>query len=103
MCEEWKIRLEQLKAGNDDYVHFAKLVEGKGHWMDRVDAEALDWVRQYNRNTFPKKITWHFNQDRRFSFYNIFLIHNHLQSNINHNYDKKIIDFQDNLNKLCEN
>jgi len=40
------------------YVHQTHIVEGKAHWMDRVDTVAVDWMAQYRRNPYPEKIVW---------------------------------------------
>jgi poly(3-hydroxybutyrate) depolymerase len=58
-AEDWKNKLAELQqADPQGYTHFVKLHEGKGHWMDRQDAEAIAWMHQYSRNRFPKKIVW---------------------------------------------
>lgn len=58
-AQQWKEKLEALQAQDPEgYVHFVKLHEGKGHWMDRQDAEALPWMAKYTRNRYPKKIVW---------------------------------------------
>jgi hypothetical protein len=59
IAQEWGERLDVLQeADPEGYVHWAKLHEGKGHWMDRQDAEALPWMAQYTRNPFPTSIVW---------------------------------------------
>ena len=40
------------------YVHQTHIIKGKGHWMDRVDAQALPWMAQFRRNPYPEKIVW---------------------------------------------
>ncbi|MBU6175424.1 MAG: polyhydroxyalkanoate depolymerase, partial [Planctomycetes bacterium] len=56
---QWKEALEQLrKSDPQGYLHFVKLHEGKGHWMDRQDAEAIAWMHPNVRNRFPRKIVW---------------------------------------------
>ncbi len=58
-AEDWKTKLAELQqADPQGYTHFVKLHEGKGHWMDRQDAEAIAWMHQHTRNRFPKKIVW---------------------------------------------
>jgi predicted esterase len=58
-AQQWKEKLALLQSADPDgYVHFVKLHEGKGHWMDRQDAEALPWMSQFTRNRYPKKIVW---------------------------------------------
>jgi len=56
---EWKEKLAALqKADPDGYVHQAVVHEGKGHWMDKEEASALDWMATFTRNPHPKKIVW---------------------------------------------
>jgi hypothetical protein len=56
---EWGKKLDDLqKADPDGYVHMAKLHEGKPHWMDREDAEAVPWMAKFTRNPFPSRIVW---------------------------------------------
>ena len=40
------------------YVHETHIVEGKAHWMDRVDTVAVAWMAQHTRNPYPEKIVW---------------------------------------------
>lgn len=42
----------------DGYIHESHIIEGKGHWMDRLDAAALPWMSQYRRNAWPRHIVW---------------------------------------------
>jgi len=59
VAREWGQRLDQLEADDPDgYAHVVKLHSGKGHWMDRQDAEALDWLAQFRRTPFPKRVVW---------------------------------------------
>lgn len=59
VARDWGTQLDQLQAADPEgYVHVAKLHEGKGHWMDRQDAEAIPWMAQYTRQPFPKRIVW---------------------------------------------
>ena len=59
IAAEWKDKLAELRTGDPEgYEHFVKLHEGKGHWMDRQDAEALPWMAKFERNTLPSKIVW---------------------------------------------
>ncbi len=59
IAKQWQGKLEDLrKADPEGYVHFVKLHEGKGHWMERQDAEALTWMQGFVRNSFPKRIVW---------------------------------------------
>lgn len=59
IAKDWKGLLEQLqKEDPSGYIHWVKIHEGKGHWMDRQDAEAIPWMAQYTRNTAPSRIVW---------------------------------------------
>ena len=59
VCEAWGKQLDELhKADPEGYEHYWKMHEGKGHWMDRQDAEALPWMVKFTRSTAPKKIVW---------------------------------------------
>ncbi len=59
VAEEWKVKLDDLeKADPKGYVHQVKLHEGKGHWMDRRDAEALPWMAKKTREPVPLKVVW---------------------------------------------
>lgn len=40
------------------YPHWVKVHEGKGHWMDREDAEAIPWLARHSRDPFPRRIVW---------------------------------------------
>lgn len=56
---QWKQKLADLqKADPEGYVHWVKIYEGKGHWMDREDAAAVPWLAKHTRNPFPKRIVW---------------------------------------------
>ena len=59
IAAEWAMKLEDLqKQDPKGYVHFVKIHEGKGHWMDRKDAQAIPWMAQYTRDPFPSRIVW---------------------------------------------
>jgi hypothetical protein len=56
---EWKTKLDELqKADPEGYEHEVQIHENKGHWMDREDAVAVEWMAKHTRNTSPKKIVW---------------------------------------------
>lgn len=51
--------MDSLSAAHPGkYIHSNNIIEGKGHWMDCVDAAALGWMAQYRRNPYPKEIVW---------------------------------------------
>lgn len=58
-AKEWEAKLSDLhRQDPDGYIHQVTLHQGKGHWMDRQDAVALDWMAKYTRQAFPKRIVW---------------------------------------------
>lgn len=48
--------LQTADAGG--YVHDTHVVDGKPHWMDLRDAQAVPWMAQYTRNPYPRYIIW---------------------------------------------
>ena len=56
-------------ADPQGYFHETHIVKGKGHWMDRVDAQAVPWMAQFKRNPYPDKIAWRQESVVRTSFY----------------------------------
>ncbi|MFI5380674.1 MAG: alpha/beta hydrolase [Tepidisphaerales bacterium] len=59
VAAEWGKKLDDLqKADPDGYVHLVKLHEGKSHWMDREDAEAVPWMAKFTRNPLPSRVVW---------------------------------------------
>ena len=51
--------MDSLSAAHPGkYPHSNNIIEGKGHWMDRVDTAAIGWMAQYRRNPYPKQIVW---------------------------------------------
>lgn len=59
VAKQWGEMLDQLqKVDPKGYPHIVKLHEGKGHWMDRQDSEALPWMASKSRITQPERIVW---------------------------------------------
>lgn len=55
----WGAQLDELRAADPGgYVHVTKLHEGKGHWMDREDAEAVPWMARFVRQPWPARVVW---------------------------------------------
>lgn len=55
----WGERLDELRGADPEgYIHEVKLHEGKGHWMDGEDAEAVQWMSQYTREPWPSSVVW---------------------------------------------
>ena len=40
------------------YVHRVRIYEGLGHWMNKLDAEAIPWMAEFRRNPWPHRIVW---------------------------------------------
>lgn len=56
---EWKDKLARLKANDaGGYEHWVKVHPGKGHWMDRQDAEGVQWMAKFRRNMTPEQVVW---------------------------------------------
>lgn len=70
VARDWGNQLDDLqKADADGYVHLVQLHEGKGHWMDRQDAAAIQWMAKFQRNAYPKRIAWKQDDVRHRRFY----------------------------------
>ncbi len=53
------VQMDSLQQSDPaGYVHETHIVEGKAHWMERVDTVAVTWMAQYRRNPYPEKIVW---------------------------------------------
>lgn len=51
--------LDQLQKGDPaGYIHFVRIYDGLGHWMNKQDAEALPWMAKFQREPWPKKVVW---------------------------------------------
>lgn len=70
VARSWGEQLDALQqADPDGYVHWTKIHEGKGHWMNLQDAAALPWMSRYTRNALPEKIVWRQDDVRHGRFY----------------------------------
>ena len=59
VAEKWGKHLDELETKDPTgYKHLVKIYPGKGHWMDREDAEGVPWMAQFTRQRWPKKIVW---------------------------------------------
>lgn len=59
VARKWGEQLDELqKQDPGGYVHWTKIHEGMGHWMNRQDAAALPWMAKYTRNPLPDRIAW---------------------------------------------
>ena len=59
VTKQWGARLDELAAElPGHYVHELHVVAGAGHWMNRKDAAALEWMSAHTRNPWPTSIRW---------------------------------------------
>ncbi len=59
VAAEWKGKLDSLRRSDPEgYTHLVNSYPEHGHWMERADTVAIDWMAQYRRNTHPKKVVW---------------------------------------------
>lgn len=59
IAQQWSEQLATLRqADPQGYPHWVKVHAGKGHWMDRDDAEGVKWMAQYTRNLVPDRVVW---------------------------------------------
>ncbi|MCA9128000.1 MAG: hypothetical protein KDB22_12985 [Planctomycetales bacterium] len=57
---EWKETLAELRSNDPDgYVHEVVIHPEFGHWMQRQDAVAIDWMSKFTRNPLPTRVVWH--------------------------------------------
>lgn len=64
------VQLDSLQnADPGGYIHKTVIAEGMGHWMNRIDTVAVDWMAQYQRNPYPKTIVWQQEEIRKPFFY----------------------------------
>lgn len=57
------------QADSEGYIHETHIVEGKEHWMDHLDAAAINWMEKYRRNPYPEKVVWRQEEVLRPNFY----------------------------------
>jgi poly(3-hydroxybutyrate) depolymerase len=59
VAREYAGQLDKLHAADrKGYIHFVKIYEGKGHWMDREDRVALPWMAKFSRDATPERVVW---------------------------------------------
>lgn len=60
IARQWKKRLAELKESDPDgFEHEVVIHEQHGHWMQRDDAVAVEWMSKFVRAPFPKKVVWY--------------------------------------------
>lgn len=56
---EWTHTLDSLqRVDRGGYTHTSHIYPQYGHWMERADTVALDWMAQYTRKSNPNKVVW---------------------------------------------
>ena len=65
--------LDSLQQNDPEgYRHLTTIVEGCGHWMNRADTAAIEWMNDFERNPRPKRIVWRQEESGlRDCFYNL--------------------------------
>jgi hypothetical protein len=57
--KEYGEQLDKLRKDDPKgYEHFVKIREGKGHWMNLQDKEALPWLAKFTRDPIPERVVW---------------------------------------------
>lgn len=60
ICAERMREIAELaEADPGGYPHMTRLYENTGHWMNLKDTEALPWMADFSRRTWPKKLVWY--------------------------------------------
>lgn len=59
IAAEWGAKLDELQKNDPEgYIHDVQIYEGMGHWMQQKDTVAIEWMAQFNRNSYPEKVVW---------------------------------------------
>ncbi len=59
LAVEYGARMDSLqKADPQGYPHETHIIQGAGHWMNRVDTAAIEWMNDFVRNPYPKRVVW---------------------------------------------
>jgi len=59
MAVKWGNDLKKLNEEDPEgYKYYIKIYKNKGHWMDNLEASALDWMSDFIRNPYPSKVVW---------------------------------------------
>jgi pimeloyl-ACP methyl ester carboxylesterase len=56
---QWGEKLAGLREEDPGgYENFVRVREGKPHWMDLEDKEAVPWMAKFERRRFPGRVVW---------------------------------------------
>ena len=59
MAVKWGNDLRKLNEEDPEgYRYYIKIYKDTGHWMDNLEASALDWMSDFIRNPYPSKVVW---------------------------------------------
>ena len=59
IAAEWGKKLDELQQKDPaGYIHDVQIHENMGHWMQRKDTVAIDWISQFYRKPYPEKVVW---------------------------------------------
>lgn len=59
VAAEWEKKLEALRLEDPEgYLHKVVIHPECGHWMQRKDTVAVDWMSRLTRDPLPKKVVW---------------------------------------------
>ena len=69
-AEEWKKLLADLKEKDPQgYQHQVEIFADMGHWMQRKDAVAVEWMAKFTRDPYPTTIVWKQDDETQPRFY----------------------------------
>ena len=70
VAAEWGAMLRELQHNDPEgYIHDVQIHEGLGHWMERRDTVAIEWMSQFSRTPYPQKVVWNQNGKAHTRFY----------------------------------
>jgi len=59
IAAEWGKMLDSLQITDPGgYIHDVQIHKEMGHWMQRKDTVAIEWMQQFSRNPYPEKVVW---------------------------------------------
>ncbi len=69
LAREWIARLDSLHRAEGGFISDSHIFEECGHWMNRRDTIAMEWMSRFKRNPYPQKVSWVQDDVSRDSFY----------------------------------
>ena len=73
LAVEYGQMMDSLQTSDPNgYTHLTTIVQGCGHWMNRADTAAIEWINDFERNPRPELIIWRQEESGlRDCFYNL--------------------------------